>query len=456
MSKIKSNKKTKWLIGTVLVLIIAAIAGKKAGYYGKVPLEKVAVEQVKLVTITETVLANGKIQPETEVKLAPEISGEIIDLVVAEGDSVRKGMLLAKINPELVQAAFDRLLAGVNNAEANVANSKARLSQSKANFENIRLNFERNQKLFKEKVIAQADFDAIKAQYEAGLGEVEAANQTVKAAEFSLKSAQAGLKEGRENLGRTAIYAPMSGIVSKLNVEKGERVVGTAQMAGTELMRIADLGNMIVQVDVSENDIVRVHIGDSVSIEVDAYPNQKFVGFVKEIANSATTLPGQQLSADQVANFAVKIKIVSNSYQSLLTKNRYPFRPGMSASVEIKTDKVVDAIAVPIQAVAVRNFNSNGELIEADKPTKLLKEQEQNVDSKAKEEKKEVVFVVNNNKIQLQKVVIGIQDDKFIQIKSGLTAGQTVVVAPFSALSKKLKPDLEVQVVPEKELFQNK
>ena len=275
------------LLIAVGLLLIAAIVAKKAGWIGGESLENVTVEKAELRDIVETVIANGKVQPETEVKISSEISGEIIGLYVKEGDSVKKGQLLVRINPQIIEAALERAEAAVNNAKASKANAAARLKQAEANFKNISLNYNRNKKLFEQKVISDAEFDAAKAQYETSVQEIESARQSVAAAEFTINSASAGVKETRENLLRTTIYSPMEGIVTKLNVELGERVVGTAQMAGTEMMRVANLNAMMAKVDVSEADIVRISVGDTADIEVDAYPGRFFKGIVTEVSNSA-------------------------------------------------------------------------------------------------------------------------------------------------------------------------
>ncbi len=461
MAKFPKLKTGQWLAIAVVVLILFAIIGKKAGWIGQSELSKVAVEKAAARTIVESVLANGKVQPEIEVKLSSEISGEIIGLYVKEGDSVRKGQLLAKVNPELILAALDRNEAAINNARAQLASARARLNQQKATFENnLKPSFERNQKLFKDKVISQAEFEASKATYEAALQDLEAGRQSIIAAEFTVKSTEASQKESREQLTRTNIYAPIDGIVTKLSVEVGERVVGTIQMAGTEMIRIANLNRMEAQVDVSESDVVRVKLGDSVLIDVDAYPGRQFKGIVREIANSSNqSVMG---AADQVTNFAVKISLLNESYADLTEKRGYPFRPGMSSSVEILTNRVEGVLAVPITSVTVRAFDENGKI-----KTKRSSErggeeaeEEENTESAdeaaaSKEELREVVFVFANGEVKAKEVKTGIQDDRYIQIISGLEAGTEVVVAPFSAISKKLKDGEKVQKVKKDDLFSN-
>ena len=455
------------LIGVGLLIVLAIVA-KKAGWIGKTEDEKIIVEAASLRTITETVLANGKIQPALDLKVSSEVSGEIVGLYVAEGDSVKKGQMLVKINPELILAAIERTMASVNNAQANLGSSKARVIQAKAQFENTRLVYERNQKLHTQKVISDAEFDASKAQYQAGLQDIELAKQGVKASEFMVESAMATLKEARENLSRTTIFSPMNGIVTRLNVTLGERVVGTAQMAGTEMIRIADLRDMQSRVEVSENDIVRVTIGDTAMIEVDAYPGQKFLGLVTEIANSANSSTTNV--SDQVTNFQVKINLLQSSYSHLLAKSRFPFRPGMSSSVEIKTDVASDVLSVPIMSVTVRSVNKDGKILDDDEARKAEKDAKKdqkeddgnNVESSKDKtnqvinERKEVVFIYQNGTVKAALVKTGIQDDQYIQILEGVKKGDEIVSGPFSLISKKLKDGEKVKKVNEKELFKQK
>jgi len=327
--------KKKWIIIISLVavtLLIVLVVLKKQGVLGEEKSTKVTVEEVSLRTIIETVTANGKIQPEKDIKVSPFIGGEVVELTVKEGDQVTKGQLLAKIDPEAYLTAYARSEAALNSQKASVANAKAGLSQAKAEFVQSELDYNRNQKLWDKEVISNADFEKIKANFQVSKSRVIAAEESLKSAQYQVKSSEASLKEAKENLTRTAVFAPQDGTVSKLSVEKGERVQGASQFsAGTELMRIANLNNMEVHVEVNENDIVRVGIGDTCIIEVDAYLKEKFKGLVTEIATSANTLG---TSADQVTNFDVKILMLSDSYSHLSDnkpENYSPFRPGMSA-----------------------------------------------------------------------------------------------------------------------------
>ncbi len=439
-------KSKKWLYilgGVVLLLILVAIF--KGGKSGKAI--EVSAEKVELRTIIETVAASGKIQAETEVVISSDVSGEIIVLPVVEGQQVKKGDLLIKIDPDLVESALSRAEAALNTARANLSGSKARLAQSKSTFENAKALFNRNKKLNDDKVISEADFDQAKANYEVAEADVKAAEEAVNAAEFNVKSAEATLKEAEENLGRTSIYSPIDGVITKLNRELGERVVGTAQMAGTEIMTVADLNVMEVAVEVNENDIVRVNKGDTAEIEVDAYLDKDFKGIVTEIANSATV---EGMSADQVTNFDVKIRMLKSSYKELVEgkEEQYsPFRPGMSATVDIHTTSAHNVISVPIQAVTTRS--------DTVKDKKDRRRGDRSIDE-LDEEKKECVFVIEDGKAMIHYVTTGIQNTMHIEIKEGLDTSMSVIIAPYSAVSRKLKDDMAVEIVSEEKLYSSK
>ncbi|WP_417601237.1 efflux RND transporter periplasmic adaptor subunit [Owenweeksia hongkongensis] len=398
------------IIGAV-ILVIALIVARKQGVIGSSDATEVTIGEVKKLTLEETVIASGKIQPEVEVKLSPEVSGEIIELPIEEGQDVKKGDLVVRINPDIYQSAVNRAKAAMNSSKAALASSKAQQVEAK----NI---FDRNDKLYKQKVISDAEYDAAKRGY-------DVANLNVESAQFQQQSAEATYREALDNLQRTTIYAPQDGTVSMLNVEVGERVVGTAQMAGTEIARIANLENMEVLVEVNENDIIRVSMGDTAIVEVDAYLDKEFVGVVTEIANSAQ-LTG--VSADQVTNFEVKVRVLKESYEGMLKEGeKSPFRPGMTASVEIKTEKKKDVIAVPIESVTTRSDTSTKA-----KSYKIGRE-----DTESKEDY-EVVFLYADGKAKLQVVTTGIQDDENIEVLSGLEDGQQVITGPYSLVSKQL------------------
>jgi HlyD family secretion protein len=453
----KIKKKTLLRVGiiAVIVLIIVLAIARKKGIIGTKEVVKVSTEIVKRRGITETVSANGKIQPETEVKISPDVPGEIIELPVKEGDKVSKGQLLAKIKPDIYISDVERMEAALNNAVASLANSKARFLQSKAQFTNTTASYERNEKLWKKEVISASDWDAAKSAYEVAKADVEAAQQTVNSAEYNVKSAQASLKEARDNLTKTTIFSPIDGTVAKLEVEKGERVVGTSQFQGTEMMKVADLNEMEVDADVNENDIVRVHKNDTALIEVDAYLNRKFTGLVTEIANSANTT--STTSTDQVTNFTVKIRIIRESYKDLLINKEpgySPFRPGMSATVDIMTKKVYNMLSIPVQAVTTR--------IDTIKKKALMEKEKINAQNNGNEKVKqkqnndvvqEYVFLYVNGIAKMQKVKTGIQDNSYIEITDGLKEKEEVIVAPYRSVSKDLKNGDKVKKVEMKDLF---
>lgn len=434
-----SKKILKYLLIAAVILIIFAIIGKKAGWFGKTTVYDVATEKVKKRNITEFITANGKVQPEIEVKITPDVSGEIVELYVKDGDIVNKGQLLLKINPDMHISSRDRAAASVNAARANLANSKARLEQVKAQFKQAGLSFERNKKLWQEGAISEADWESATSNFEIAKADVAAAEQSVLASQYTVKSAEASLKEANENLIKTSIYAPMSGIISRLIIEKGERVVGTSMMSGTEMLRIADFSKMEVLVEVNENDIVRLNENDTAIIELDAYMDKKFKGIVTEIANSAK-ITG--IVTDQVTNFEVKILLLKESYKHLTEKGSIPFRPGMSASADIQTELKVDVLSLPIQSVTTRLDTSDIS------DTTGIKPESKDPD--------EVVFIYEGNKVKQIEVITGIQDNNFIEIAEGLKENDEVVVAPYNIIAKKLKDGTIVNKVNQKDLYKKK
>ena len=448
----KKKKSRKWLVPVLIIGIGALIAAAYFKGQGKPRGIEVTVEEADNRTILEKVTASGKIFPETEVKISSDVSGEIVELYVQEGDSVYTGQVLAKIDPDTYESTVERGRASVNSAKANKAasatqieSSKAQIQQIQAQLTNAKTVHDRNVKLLSEGVISQVEFDqslsalqGLVANMRSAEATLESAKKNVEGASYSVQSAEATLREMRTSLSRTIIKSPTNGIVSSLSVEQGERVVGTIQMAGTEMMRIANLSAMEVQVDVSENDILRVSLNDKVDIEVDAYLDRKFSGYVTEIANSASNIGGAaSLNTDQVTNFVVKVRVDSESYKDLLGPNkRYPFRPGMSASVDIRTETVDNVLAIPIQAVTVREK-------EADKDNKKKKA--------ADDELEEVVFVMEADTVRMVNVTTGIQDDEYILVTSGLEKGEVIITGPYSAISKKLDQGDAVRVKEEKE-----
>jgi len=418
----KNNKLLKILIPAVVLLLIFAVVGKKAGWFGKATTVKIAVENAEKRTIIETITANGKIQPEKEVKISPDVSGEIVELLVMEGDNVEKGQLLLRIKPDVYISQKDRSLAAISSAQA-------RLAQAQAQFIQTELSFKRTKQLFEEQTISKSEYEQAEASYSVAKAEVDAAK-------YSVVSTQASLKEANENLTKTSIYAPMTGTVSMLLVELGERVAGTGLMAGTEMLRVADLSRMEAQVEVNENDIPRVDLGDTATIEVDAYVDYKFRGVVTEIANSAKTTG---VSADQVTNFDVKILVLPESYKELVEKGSVnPLRPGMSATVEIQTETRSGIITVPIQSVTTRTDTTKVVQGSTDKDIRTL------------------VFITDGERALAKDVKTGIQDNSYIEIVSGISEGDRVISAPFSAISKKLADSTLVEIVKKDALFSTK
>ncbi len=434
----KKKNTLKYLIGAVVILIVFVVIGKKAGWFGKPEMIEVSVEKPMKRTITESITANGKIQPEIEVKISPEVSGEIIELNVKEGDQVEKGVVLCRIKPDTYLSYKERAIAAVNSSKARLTQSQAQLAQSE-------LAFNRSKQLFSQKAISESDFESAKTNY-------EVAQADVKSAKFNVESSEASLKETDENLKKTTIYAPMNGTISKLNVELGERVVGTAQFSGTEILRIADLSRMETRVDVNENDIVRVKMNDTALIEVDAYLDRKFKGVVTQIANSASV---QGASTDQVTSFQVRILLLEESYKDLLNaKNPSPFRPGMSTTVDIRTQTKSNILTVPIQAVTTRSDSSK-----VGAASDGLAEVNQNQVTTTEKgngkptDLKEIVFITKGDTAKMVVVKTGIQDNTYIEIKEGLTGNEEIVSSPFSAISRKLKDGKLVKKISKEKLF---
>ncbi len=425
------NKKVKWTLIIIGALVVLGIVGKACGFIGAKKEMLVAVEAPSMRDITQTVNASGTIYPEVEIKVSSDVSGEITELFIQEGDSVKTGQLLAKIKPEIYQSYVERSDAAFQSALAAIESAKAGLDQANAAFDKAKADYERQQKLYNEHIISVQDWNAAQASYKNAKAQVSQANENVKSAKFNANSAKANVKESQGNLSKTIIVAPMSGIVSKLNVEKGERVVGTSQMAGTEMLRVADFRTFEVRVNVNENDVIKIHEGDSTNISLDAYPDRKFKGIVTKIANSSSNA-----STDQATTFVVRIKILPASYADLLAEHpkARPFRPGMNAAVEILVKTVKNVLSVPIQCLTLREDSMRA-----------------NYQKKA-DAQLTVVFVVKNGKIQQKVVKAGIQNELFYEIQSGLTKEDQVVVAPYTAVSRLLKDGMVVKVVPKEQL----
>ncbi|HWR94793.1 MAG TPA: efflux RND transporter periplasmic adaptor subunit [Flavobacterium sp.] len=416
------------LISLVVVIIIALLVLSKKGIIGnKDKGIEVEIAQANTITIVETVSATGKIQPEVEVKISSEVSGEIIELPVKEGQVVKKGDLLVKINPDLYTSGYKRTVA-------SLSQTKAGLSQADANYKEAKLNYERSQTLYNKGIISKADWDRVVATY-------ESAKATKESAYFNVQSATATVNEAKDNLGRTTIFAPADGTISVLNVELGERVLGTQQMAGTEILRVSNLNNMEVEVDVNENDIVKVNVGDSARVEVDAFLKKKFRGVVTSISNSANS----DLTANQVTNFKVKVRILKESYADLLVgkpETYSPFRPGMTATVDIITERKVNVIGVPISAVVIKSDTLSTKKSDKDDNMPEDKMVKQVIDKKL-----ECVFVKVGEIAKIKIIKTGIQDDTNIEVLQGLKKGDVVIVGPYSTVSRDLNSGDKVKLI---------
>ncbi|GEL09913.1 HlyD family secretion protein [Flavobacterium glycines] len=423
------SKKKKYILLAVLVVVLGTTLylWKKGLLWNKDEAKEIEIAKIVPMTIVETVSATGKIQPEIEVKIASMVSGEIIDLPVKEGQVVKKGDLLVKINPDLYLSSLNRTVAGLSG-------SKAGLTQSEAQFKEAKSSYERNKVLFEKGIISKSDWDKSIASF-------EVAKATRQSAYYSVQSASASVNEAKDNLGRTSIYAPADGTISVLNVELGERVLGTQQMAGTELMRVANLNNMEVEVDVNENDIVKIKEGDLANVEVDAYLKKQFKGVVTSISNSASST----LTADQVTNFKVKVRILKESYADLLEgkpATYSPFRPGMTATVDIITKTKRNVLAVPISSVVVKSDTTAVKI--SDKKNPDPKEEKNTVPKNDK--KLECVFLKVGEKAKIKIVKTGIQDDTNIEILSGVKSGDEVITGPYTTVSKELNSGDKVKL----------
>ena len=446
------KKKTVWwIIIIVAVVVVLALILKSSGVFGDTNSLRVAVDTVSERTIIQSVSASGKIYPETEVKIKPDVSGEIVELPILEGDSVVKGQLLVRINQSIYNSAVMQAEASMNQSRANVNNARELVAQAQAQMNRTQSNYQRNKQLYKDKVISKMEFEQSEADYLSAKANYEAASASVSGGNYGVTGAQANVSQARENLRRTIITAPTSGIISQLLVKMGERVVGTAQMDGTQIMTIADLGKMEVRVDVSETDITKVNIGDTTLIEVDAYRNQKFKGLVSKISvssaqlNSATTTT----STDQVTNYTVHILILPESYASIrskLGKGKFPFKPGMTAGVEIQTQRQSNILTVPINAVTTRDW-----------PDSLKKKKNADV-SLGTSDIRQVVFVYDAvaKQVRMRDVKTGIQDNEHIQILSGLKKGEVIIAAPYGIITRDLADKKKVKIVPKDQIFEAK
>jgi HlyD family secretion protein len=436
-------------IGVIIALLVVA---KLTGLIGGKKVEKVTVEKAADRKVIETVTASGKIQPETEVKLSSEVSGEVTELLVKEGDVVKKGQLLCKVRPDVLKSGYDRANASYSSQKASVASSQQMLAQSQANMVNAEATYKRNVELFNKKVISASEFDAAKAAYLTAKTNLGRAKEDVTAAKFMLAQSGATVQEAGANLAKATIFAPVDGVISKLSVELGDRILGTAQMAGTEIMRISNLSSMEVNVDVNENDINRVNVGDSAIIEVDAFADKKFKGIVTEIASSSKDI-GTTTSVDQVTNFNVKVRIIADSYSNVKGGAKdlpSPFRPGLSATVDIESQSL-KGLAVPIQCVFTEDASKGKK--EGDTPPTDDNSDKQKTKLTDKTIKQYVYLYTATGTVKRAEVTTGIQNDQYIIVNSGLKAGQEVVTGPYSAIQNKLKDGMAVEKTTKDQLF---
>lgn len=438
-------------IGVLLVIILVA---KFTGLIGGEQIEKVTVDKAAEKKVVETVTASGKIQPETEVKLSSEVSGEVTELSVKEGDVVKKGQLLCKVRPDVLQSGYERAVASYNSQKATVASSEQQLVQNQANFINAEATYKRNVELFNKKVISASEFDAAKAAYLTAKATLASAKENVTGAKFGLEQSGANVKEAGANLAKTTIYSPVDGVVSKLSIELGDRILGTSQNAGTEIMRISNLTTMEVNVDVNENDINRVNVGDSAVVEIDAFADKKFKGIVTEIASSSTSVGTTNTSVDQVTNFSVKVRLLADSYSSVKGGAKdlpSPFRPGLSATVDIESETVT-SLAIPIQAVFTSNKDKS-----TDPMANAGNDQNQDKQKNKLNDKtvKQFVYLFDSktSTVKQAEVTTGIQNDQYIIVKTGLKAGQEIVTGPYSAIQNKLKDNMKVEKTTKDKLF---
>jgi HlyD family secretion protein len=460
------NKKWIWIISGIAALVILLLVLKKAGIIGKEEGTMVSIEKVGLKDITEVVTASGKVYPEIELKISPDISGEIVQLTVKEGDSVSKGQLLAMVYADIYATQRDQAAAGVNQQLAQVENATATLAAVKARMEQADRQYQRQKQLFQEKVISKLEFEQADNAYQTSKADYNAALQIIKSGKAGVESARASLNRANKDLGRTSIMAPMSGVVSMLNVKKGERVVGNSMMAGTEIMRIADMRIIEVRVDVGENDIPKVNIGDTALVEVDAYTKRKFKGIVTQISSTNRGVGGTTVTtSSDVTNYEVRIRLMPESYADLIDPSgakNFPFRPGMSANADIQTNTHSSVLAIPINSVTTRDRSDTAAVGKENKKQEAKPDQKEppadgDAPVKDVDDLDEVVFVLQSDKtVRRVKVKTDIQDLNYIEVTDGLKSGDEVIVGPYATVSKLLRTGMKVKVVPKEQLFEVK
>ncbi|MEO6547049.1 MAG: efflux RND transporter periplasmic adaptor subunit [Ferruginibacter sp.] len=448
------SKTVKWILISLVVLIVALVALKFAGVFGENEGTKVTAEKVEKRTIIEIVNASGKIYPEVEVKVSPDISGEITELSVLEGDSVKKGQVLARIYADIYSIQANQAASGVAQSQAQVANSQAALDALKAQLDQSQKTFNMQKQLFDDKVISANEFNLSESNYRSAQANYNAAKQGIRGGQAAVQSAQSSLAKANKDLSRTAVLAPMNGVVSLLNVKKGERVVGSNLMSGTEMLRIADMAKIEIRVDVSESDISKVHLNDSAIVTVDAYNDRKFKGIVTQIAssnNGASTQAALANTSTDVTNYKVYVRLLPDSYADLADRGAYPFRPGMSASADIQTKRHENVLSIPINAVTTRDPKDSSVKVKTESADAAVKT------SVSADDLEVVVFLVDKEGlVKKAKVKTGIQDINFIEITEGIKEGDTVVTGPYDVVSKLLKEKDKIKVVDKKDLFEKK
>lgn len=447
MSK-KKNKPKTWILILIFVIVAAGVSSIFL-FQEKDTSIKVAVDKASNRDIVETVYASGKLFPATEVEISSNVSGTIVELLVEVGQNVKEGQLLAKIDQEALESILERAEATTKSARAQLDNIKAQKQQLEVQLSNAKIIMDRNKKLVQEGVISTAEFEATETNYKSILANIQAIEKSILSAQYNVASTDATVREQKKNLSQTYIYAPMSGVVTKVNKKKGEQVVGTIQMAGTPILNIANLNSIEVRVDVNERDILNVSMGDTADIELDAYPGRKFWGIVTRIANTANNLSTMQLTSDQVTNFEVRVLVSQSSYRDLQTSDeRSPFRAGLSASCEIRTNTSKGILSVPIVSVTTRE-----DINEANKKKYNEKQGNKEENTKTDTNLKEYVFIQVADSVVMKEVKTGIQNDQFIEIKEGISEGSKIVIGPYEAISKKLKNGSKVKILKEEELY---
>ena len=449
------KKKLIWIVVALVAAVIVLVMLKKNGVIGKEEGIKVTAEKAELRTIIETVNASGKVYPEIEVKVSPDVSGEIVELNVNEGDSVIKGQVLARIYADIYMSQRDQVMAGVNQTKAQLANSQASITGLKAQVDNLKVIYDRQKKLLADKVISRSEFEQAEQNFLTSQANYNAAREGLKSSEASIQSSLAQLQRADKDISRTVITAPMSGIISLMNVKKGERVAGNSFNIGTEMMRVADMRSIEVRVDVGENDIPKVKLGDTAVVEVDAYSNRKFKGLVYKIANpSGNSLTGG--ASTEVTSYKVHIRLLPASYVDLTKSTKgFPFRPGMNASADIQTKTRSNVLSVPLNAVTPRDKNASAMQASKDKAasdgtnTEKKSAQDDDIDL--------VVFLLQSDqRVKQVKVKTAVQDLNYIEVLGGIKAGDQVITGPYSTVSKTLKDSTLVKVVPKEQLFEEK